>query len=360
MRKLSCNLNSLTLQLKRLLRGRAMNTGIGSQSALYRILGMSKMERRVHYGRSLARTSAAIAALALHLVMQQAACGAAEEKALRGSAVAKVGSTGVSPLVPGRRATPSRVSTAATKIRIYAPEVDRITINGMTIPVGKRTASVTGPETKAIRPSSHSMQQNDIVLRTIPPKQVPNAPPRAVSVPQTVPLAPARPYHRASTLTRGLIADLRRRSLSVPISGYPPKLMRGSFYQMRGNRLHSAVDMLAPRNTPVLAVESGTIGRLFTSKAGGLTIYQKSPDGEFVYYYAHLERYAANLREGDPVTRNQVIGYVGTSGNAPPNTPHLHFAISKIDGTSVFRGTPIDPFEVYNNLSAARTQITPP
>ncbi len=118
--------------------------------------------------------------------------------------------------------------------------------------------------------------------------------------------------------------------------------------------MHYAVDMLAPRNTPVLAVESGTIGRLFNSNAGGLTIYQKSPDGKFVYYYAHLERYADNLHDGDPVARNQVIGYVGTSGNAPPNTPHLHFAISKIDGTSVFRGTPIDPFEVYNNELTAR------
>jgi Membrane proteins related to metalloendopeptidases len=142
--------------------------------------------------------------------------------------------------------------------------------------------------------------------------------------------------------------------LTVPIAGYSVKLMQGSFYQHRGTRLHYAVDMLAPRNTPVLAVESGTIGRLFNSNAGGLTIYQKSPDGKFVYYYAHLERYADNLHDGDPVARNQVIGYVGTSGNAPPNTPHLHFAISKIDGTSVFRGTPIDPFEVYNNELTAR------
>ncbi|MBX9693438.1 MAG: M23 family metallopeptidase [Cyanobacteria bacterium] len=123
---------------------------------------------------------------------------------------------------------------------------------------------------------------------------------------------------------------------------------KGSFYQTRGNHRHEAVDILAPRNTAIQAVEDGTIARLFDSKAGGLMIYQKDPHGKFVYLYAHLERFATGLKDGDQIRRDQVIGYVGTSGNAPPNTPHLHFAINEItqDG-DIYHGPAIDPYAVF-------------
>ena len=148
---------------------------------------------------------------------------------------------------------------------------------------------------------------------------------------------------------RQSVIELRGKRLAVPIDGYNTEQMRGAFYQGRVGHTHHAADLLAPRNTPIRAVENGTIGRLFESAAGGLTIYQKDPSGRFVYYYAHLENYAEGLKEGDSVARGQVIGYVGTSGNAPPNTPHLHFAISVIaPGSSVFKGQPVDPFEVYS------------
>jgi murein DD-endopeptidase MepM/ murein hydrolase activator NlpD len=108
------------------------------------------------------------------------------------------------------------------------------------------------------------------------------------------------------------------------------------------------VDILAPRRTPVRAVDAGTIARLFTSKAGGLTIYQFDPGRQFVYYYAHLDSYEPALREGDPVLPGQVIAYVGTTGNAPPDTPHLHFAISRLaSGEGWWQGTPVDPYEVF-------------
>lgn len=143
--------------------------------------------------------------------------------------------------------------------------------------------------------------------------------------------------------------ELRRRKLLIPIDGYDPEQMKGAFYQGRVGHIHHAADMPAPRNTPIRAVEDGTIGRLFESVPGGLTIYQKDTVGRFVYYYAHLEKYAEGLKDGDVVKRGQVIGYVGTSGNAPVNTPHLHFAISVTEpGGSVFKGQPIDPYEVYS------------
>jgi murein DD-endopeptidase MepM/ murein hydrolase activator NlpD len=100
-------------------------------------------------------------------------------------------------------------------------------------------------------------------------------------------------------------------------------------------------------NTPVLAVENGTIAKLFRSDAGGITIYQFDPSNTYVYYYAHLDHYAGGLAEKNRVSRGQVIGYVGVTGNAPKNTPHLHFAIFKLtEEKKWWQGTAIDPYHV--------------
>jgi peptidoglycan LD-endopeptidase LytH len=142
--------------------------------------------------------------------------------------------------------------------------------------------------------------------------------------------------------------DLKRRGLAIPVEGIRPDQLVESFSDERsGTRVHEALDILAPRNTPVKAVEDGTIARLFLSKAGGLTIYQFDPAGEFCYYYAHLERYADGLQEGARVRKGQVLGYVGTSGNAPKDTPHLHFAVFRLTSAKHWwEGTPIDPYSV--------------
>lgn len=142
--------------------------------------------------------------------------------------------------------------------------------------------------------------------------------------------------------------DLARRDFEIPVEGVKPEQLVRSFEDTRsGSRSHEAIDILAPRNTPVKAVEDGTIARLFESKAGGITIYQFDPTQQYCYYYAHLERYADGLREGDKVRKGQVIGYVGTSGNAPKNTPHLHFAIFKLTAAKHWwEGTPIDPYDI--------------
>ena len=144
------------------------------------------------------------------------------------------------------------------------------------------------------------------------------------------------------------VEDLRRRQLDVPIGTIDRAALRSSFDEARGgSRRHEAMDLLAPRHTPVVAVEAGIIARLFTSKAGGITVYQFDPTTTYAYYYAHLERYAPGLEEGATVARGQVIGYVGTSGNAPKDTPHLHFAIFVLDDDKRWwQGTPVDPFLV--------------
>jgi murein DD-endopeptidase MepM/ murein hydrolase activator NlpD len=140
--------------------------------------------------------------------------------------------------------------------------------------------------------------------------------------------------------------------LRMPLDGVAVGAMKGGFYETRGggSRPHEAVDLLAPRNTPVHAVESGTIAKLFNSKAGGLTVYEFDPTGRLVYYYAHLDHYADGLHDGDTVSQGQVIGYVGTTGNAPPGAPHLHFAVFETDrDRRWWKGTAIDPYPIFRD-----------
>ena len=142
-------------------------------------------------------------------------------------------------------------------------------------------------------------------------------------------------------------AELEDRDLLIPVEGYSPDRLVRSFDDARGSRKHEAIDILAPHGTPVRAVEGGRIARLFSSKAGGITIYQFDPTERYCYYYAHLDRYAEGLRENGRVRQGQVIGYVGTSGNAPKDTPHLHFAIFRLtDEKRWWEGTPLDPYVV--------------
>jgi murein DD-endopeptidase MepM/ murein hydrolase activator NlpD len=120
-------------------------------------------------------------------------------------------------------------------------------------------------------------------------------------------------------------------ALVVPVVGVSAGDLRDQFDDPRsGGRSHQAVDILAKRNTPVVAADDGRVAKLFDSKAGGLTIYQFDSTERFALYYAHLESYAPGLDEGDAVRKGQVIGFVGTSGNAPKDVPHLHFAIFRL------------------------------
>jgi murein DD-endopeptidase MepM/ murein hydrolase activator NlpD len=144
------------------------------------------------------------------------------------------------------------------------------------------------------------------------------------------------------------VAQLRAMHLRVPLDGFAPEKMNGSYYEKRGGEMHEAVDMLAPRNTPIHAVSDGTIAKLFHSRFGGTTIYQFDPQQRFVFYYAHLEKYADGLKEKQSVHRGDIIGFVGTSGNAPPNTPHLHLSISELGKEKRWWvAAPVDPYEVF-------------
>ncbi|GGY42235.1 M23 family metallopeptidase [Pseudoduganella albidiflava] len=134
--------------------------------------------------------------------------------------------------------------------------------------------------------------------------------------------------------------------LLLPVAGVSPREVTDTFNQPRGTeRQHQALDIPAPKGTPVLAVADGKIVKLFTSKPGGLTVYQFDPSEKYAYYYAHLDSYAPELKEGNTIRRGQMIGYVGVTGNSDPNAPHLHFAIFELKADKKWwEGTPINPY----------------
>lgn len=115
----------------------------------------------------------------------------------------------------------------------------------------------------------------------------------------------------------------------IPVAGVRPDQLVDTFTQSRegGARAHNAIDIMAPRGTPVVAAQAGTVEKLFVSKRGGNTIYVRSPDRALIYYYAHLDSYAPGLSEGQSVYRGETLGTVGISGNVDPAGPHLHFEI---------------------------------
>ncbi|HVL78755.1 MAG TPA: M23 family metallopeptidase [Sphingomicrobium sp.] len=136
--------------------------------------------------------------------------------------------------------------------------------------------------------------------------------------------------------------------LAIPVAGVKPEELVDTYTQARagGARSHDAIDIMAPVGTPVVAAAPGTVERIFFSDGGGgNTVYVRSEDGRWSYYYAHLSAYAPGLREGQRVRRGTPIGYVGHSGNASPDGPHLHFAINRMDpGDRWHEGTPVNPY----------------
>ncbi len=133
--------------------------------------------------------------------------------------------------------------------------------------------------------------------------------------------------------------------LMVPVDGVVAEALRDSFNEARsGGRFHRAIDILAPRETPVVAAASGRVIKLRQNAAGGITAYLVDAEGRYMYYYAHLARYSDEITEGLEVKQGFMIGFVGTSGNAPPDTPHLHFQAMRLaDGQKDWwNGRPVD------------------
>ncbi len=187
------------------------------------------------------------------------------------------------------------------------------------------------------------------------PPPAPMPAPRVEAAPAPVVVPPRdfgpRPDYRSPRDTA--IADddldaLWNRQLMVPVEGIVRPKIVDNFAAKRGAAIHGALDLMAPRSTPVLAADDCVIGRLVTGPVGGIVIYATDPTERFVYYYAHLERYRRGLAVGDRVAKGSVIGYVGTTGNAPRTAPHLHFQVMKrAVGRAWWDGPSINPLPFF-------------
>ncbi|WP_340570092.1 M23 family metallopeptidase [Stenotrophomonas sp. G106K1] len=161
--------------------------------------------------------------------------------------------------------------------------------------------------------------------------------------------APAVPAEQAATATAApapAAAAAPLPGLLLPVQGIALSQLRDTFTDARSEgRVHDAIDIMATAGTPVLAVADGHVEKLFDSKRGGLTIYQFEPSGRWCYYYAHLQRYADGLAEKQTIKRGDVIGYVGSTGNANPEAPHLHFEMHVLGPEKQWwKGESINPY----------------
>lgn len=170
----------------------------------------------------------------------------------------------------------------------------------------------------------------------------PQAPPPAPSPAPATPVAPAPVQPSGGTG----VASVSDAALLLPVLGIQHSELTDTFNQTRGStRIHEALDIMAPRGREVVAVADGKLVKLFNSKQGGLTVYQFDPSERFAYYYAHLDRYAPGLVEGKSLKRGELIGYVGSTGNANPAAPHLHFAVFELGPEKRWwEGKPINPY----------------
>lgn len=181
-------------------------------------------------------------------------------------------------------------------------------------PEGASTATAAAPRTQ--RPRSQPRPRDEIFI------------PANGSADRGASAAAPR-EEEAVEMDAGVVAP--GASLLIPVRGIRAEQLRDSYHDARsGGRVHNAIDIMAPGGTPVLAAADGTIHRLRTGGLGGITIYQFGEDGRTLYYYAHLQRYAAGIRDGTPVRRGQVIAYVGDTGNAGTGNYHLHFSVGRL------------------------------
>jgi murein DD-endopeptidase MepM/ murein hydrolase activator NlpD len=164
----------------------------------------------------------------------------------------------------------------------------------------------------------------------------------------------SRPGSAPVAIAEGL--EVGPAGLAIPVVGVKPGQLSDTFTQARagGGRTHDAIDIMAAEGTPVIAAADGTVEKLFSSALGGTTIYERSADHRWIYYYAHLSAYEPGLHEGQQLRRGQVIAHVGHTGDASAAGPHLHFAINQMgQGDRWWNGTPINPYPLLAGKKAS-------
>lgn len=163
----------------------------------------------------------------------------------------------------------------------------------------------------------------------------------------------------ASGEAAAAMAELESRHIILPVASVSAPIA-DSFDDARddGGRTHHAIDIMAPRGTPILSADDGKVLRMSSNTLGGITMYTTDPDGRLVYYYAHMERYNDAMSAGRSVVKGDTLGFVGTTGNAPPNLPHLHFQVMLMPADGKYwEGEPINPFALLTAARAARDSV---
>lgn len=154
---------------------------------------------------------------------------------------------------------------------------------------------------------------------------------------------------RAAISADEAVNYLITREMEIPVAGKTVKQLQDTFDAGRdGGRVHRALDILAARGTPVIAADSGRVLRVSVNRLGGNTIYAVDPEGRIVYYYAHLDAYQPGLTQGMTIARGDTLGFVGTTGNAPKDTPHLHFQVMRMPADGKYwDGEAINPYPLF-------------
>jgi peptidoglycan LD-endopeptidase LytH len=224
-----------------------------------------------------------------------------------------------------RKFNAGSAATRTTIVNLSSPEEPRPALTPIESPATDATPLASPSSTDA--PSTILVQ----------PTPSPDTSPTPASTPSQV---------NAPTPVSTPVAPARAGNLIIPVAGVRPDQLQDTFTAARSEgRTHDAIDIIAPKGTPVLAAVDGPITKLFLSKPGGTTIYQLGTDNKTVYYYAHLERYADNLTEGHFARQGETIAYVGDTGNAAPGNYHLHFSISLVqDPKRYWEGVNINPY----------------
>ena len=211
------------------------------------------------------------------------------------------------------------------------------------------------PRTVVLNPATgrEAAQAPAQLPATAPAPALARAPTAAPPVPLPTPAQPTVDAAPLPSASDGA-ALLASRRLIMPVEGISPQALKDNYDQGRGASKHEAIDIMAPRGSKVFAVDDGKLVKLFKSVPGGITAYQFDAQGRLAYYYAHLDRYADGVKEGMALTRGDLIGYVGSSGNASPEAPHLHFAVFLLGPEKQWwKGEPVNPYPALRNAGGA-------
>lgn len=204
---------------------------------------------------------------------------------------------------------------------------------------GEAAAVNARPQRSAAAGSAEVVAGNVSIAATLPAAALENPPADTPAVAATAasPDTPLLLENVPASAVNGLL---------IPVAGVRRTDLTDTFTQSRSEgRVHDAIDIMAPRGTPVVAANDGKVMKLFTSKPGGLTVYQFAPEGKIVYYYAHLDSYAPGLAEGQWLHRGDPVGFVGSTGNASAEAPHLHFEIGVLGPEQHWwQSRPINPY----------------